>query len=428
MPELLERLVQTYTSGQPAALYSVCSAHPLVVKAALQQAKSDGSPLLVEATSNQVNQFGGYTGMRPADFRDFVFDLSREQDFPLDQILLGGDHLGPNPWQNLPAEEAMPLAEAMVEEYSRAGFVKIHLDASMPCAGEPHVLPGEIIAERAARLCQAAERGAEGAPRFYIIGTEVPVPGGATESLSELEVTKRTDALETLAIHHRMFEAAGLAHVWPRVVGLVVQPGVEFNHDSVVEYRPEKTAELQTVLQAEPHMVFEAHSTDYQKASAYKLLAQDGFVLQKVGPALTFAMREALFALEGIEKELIPESRCSHLAQVMEAEMLATPKEWSKHYHGDELQQKVLRRYSYSDRLRYYWKHPAVDAAYKTLMENLSTVSIPETLLSAFLPSQYLAVRLGELCMKPEAIVLHKIREALLPYTHAGILRMKPTA
>jgi hypothetical protein len=57
--------------GASAGIYSVCSAHPWVIRAAAEQAAAAGSLLLIEATSNQVNQFGGYTGMRPAEFRSF---------------------------------------------------------------------------------------------------------------------------------------------------------------------------------------------------------------------------------------------------------------------------------------------------------------------------------------------------------------------
>lgn len=62
--------------------YSVCSAHPTVVAAAIEQAAADGSYALIEATSNQVDQFGGYTGLRPADFRDLVFGVADEYGFP----------------------------------------------------------------------------------------------------------------------------------------------------------------------------------------------------------------------------------------------------------------------------------------------------------------------------------------------------------
>lgn len=420
---ILQRLGPSFLTGAPEGIYSVCSAHPLVLEAAVRQAVADKTPLLVEATSNQVNQLGGYTGMRPQDFREFALRIATEHGLPEERLILGGDHLGPNPWQHLPAEEAMQLAEAMVAEYSAAGFAKIHLDASMACHGERAPLSDSVVAERAARLCRAAERASGGAPRYYVIGTEVPIPGGATESLTELQVTSREHAQRTLQIHRETFRAAGLTDVWPRVIALVVQPGVEFNHDSVVDYISSKTGDLQQLLHDEDGIVFEAHSTDYQRPAAYTELVRDGFAILKVGPALTFALREALFALELIEKELIPSERCSHLAQVVERQMMLHPQNWSKHYHGTAEEQRLLRRYSYSDRIRYYWPDPEISSVVDLLLKNLGSVAIPETLLSAALPQQYLAVRAGSLKPAPHELVIHKIQQAIRPYADSCAAR-----
>ena len=178
------------------------------------------------------------------------------------------------------------------------------------------------------------------------------------------------------------------------MVGLVVQPGVEFNHDSVVLYEPEKAAALASLLEDEAGMVFEAHSTDYQIPSAYQNLVRDGFAILKVGPALTFAMREALFALAAIEREIVAQSAWSNLPQVIEQAMLARPRDWEKHYEGTQEQLRVLRQFSYSDRIRYYWTDPNVQQAVDRLIENLSTLAIPETLISAYLPHQYERLRL----------------------------------
>ncbi|HEY0308843.1 MAG TPA: D-tagatose-bisphosphate aldolase, class II, non-catalytic subunit [Acidobacteriaceae bacterium] len=424
MPHILQRMSSSVREGHPFGLYSVCSAHPLVLKAAILQALQDKTPLLVEATSNQVNQFGGYSGMRPADFRDFVCRLADQQGYAREHVILGGDHLGPNTWTHLSAEEAMQYAEEMVAEYSRAGFAKIHLDASMACSGDQHPLPDRVVAERAARLCRAAEDASGGSPRFYVIGTEVPVPGGATEGLAELEVTPYARAAQTLAIHHEVFSRAGLSTMWPRVIAMVVQPGVEFNHDSVADYVSAKTGELQQLLRDVDGLVFEAHSTDYQRPSAFTELVNDGFTILKVGPALTFALREGLFALERIEQELFPVKKCSGLSSIIDHEMLAYPEHWAKHYHGTLEQQRLLRRYSYSDRIRYYWGNAAVQAAVDKLMSNLNSVAIPETLLSAVLPVQYQAVRQEGLPITPEALIIAKIQQALSPYAAAGICRL----
>jgi D-tagatose-1,6-bisphosphate aldolase subunit GatZ/KbaZ len=212
-------------------IYSVCSAHRQVIEASVLQAKSDESPLLIEATCNQVNQEGGYTGMTPNDFRDYVLAIAGEFDFPAARLILGGDHLGPNPWRSRPAAEAMAAARTMVEGYVRAGFTKIHLDASMACGDDDTALPDEVVATRTAELCKAAEAVADPAdPLSYIIGTEVPVPGGAHEELHELTATRVEDLARTVEVHKNLFDTLGLQKAWARVIAVVVQPGVEFDH------------------------------------------------------------------------------------------------------------------------------------------------------------------------------------------------------
>ena len=188
MVNLLRETIARHKSGAAVGVYSVCSAHPLVLEAAIRQTLADGAYLLVEATSNQVDQFGGYTGMTPADFRDLVMGMADRLGLDRSRVVLGGDHLGPNRWRDRPAEEALELAEELVAAYVAAGYTKIHLDCSMSCAGDP-VPPGdELVAARAARLLRVAEETADRVGTTesvsYVIGTEVPVPGGAHETLS----------------------------------------------------------------------------------------------------------------------------------------------------------------------------------------------------------------------------------------------------
>src|SRR5208282_4719050 len=371
MSNRLLNLARARRQGLPMGIYSVCSAHPWVLEAAIDQALEDGTDVLIEATSNQVNHLGGYTGMLPEEFRQRVLEIAAAKGLHESRLILGGDHLGPNPWQRQPALAAMREAERTVQAYVRAGFEKIHLDASMACADDPHPLPVETVAKRAAILCAAAEKVAGERKPVYVIGTEVPVPGGATESLTGLTPTTREDAAETLAVHRRIFEESGLAYAWPRVIALVVQPGVEFNHDSVVDYEPERAAQLTALLNETKGLVFEAHSTDYQRPEAYRALVHDGFAILKVGPALTFAMREALEALSLIEVELVSPEKRSDLMNVMEQVMQKDPHNWEHHYIGDKHTQSLLRRYSYSDRIRYYWNDPQAKKAVETLILNL---------------------------------------------------------
>jgi D-tagatose-bisphosphate aldolase class II non-catalytic subunit len=375
--------------GKPYGITSVCSAHPVVIRAATRRAARDGGMVLVEATCNQVNQFGGYTGMTPADFVGFVHGLARNEGLDPSRVILGGDHLGPNPWRKEPAEQALAKAEAMVTDFVAAGFRKIHLDASMGCAGEPAALDDETTANRAARLAKAAEvaaRKAGGDLPLYIIGTEVPVPGGADHVLSEVTPTAPEAARHTINVHREIFVREGLSEAFGRVIAVVVQPGVEFGSENVIAYRPELSKPLTELLDQEPALVYEAHSTDYQSREALDDLVSNGFPILKVGPGLTFALREALYGLDLIASDMIDGYGERPLAYAMEALMLASPADWKGHYHGSAAELRLQRHYSYSDRIRYYWARPEADAAVDRLRAALSGRAVPEPLMRQFLP------------------------------------------
>lgn len=415
--------IAAHKAGQPVGIYSVCSAHPLVLRAAIDQALADDAYVLIEATSNQVDQFGGYTGMQPADFRDLVYSIADEAGLARDRVVLGGDHLGPNRWQGEEPESAMAKADDLVAAYVEAGYTKIHLDCSFSCAGDPFPITDEIAAERAARLLKVAEEAAARAGTAgqvrYVIGTEVPVPGGHAEELGVITPTSKEAAAATLAAHRAAFERVGLTDIWPRIAALVVQPAVEFDHLKVIDYVSAGTAQLRTVLDDEPTLVFEAHSTDYQTPENLAQLVRDHWAILKVGPGLTFNLREGLFALAKIEDELVAPDQRSHLIDVIEEVMVAEPGYWQKYYEGDEAALRIARRFSYSDRMRYYWPNEQISAAVETLLANLDQVGIPEPLVSQFLPLQYARVRAGQLELSAKALLLDKVRDAMRPYAFA---------
>lgn len=423
-------LMEANRKGLGKGIYSVCSAHPDVLEACFQQAKADGSALLIESTSNQVNQYGGYTGMVPADFVRYVDTIARKTGFPMDNVLLGGDHLGPNPWKNLPSGEAMDKAKTLVAEYIKAGYRKIHLDASMFCAddggdrGKP--LPDDIVAQRSSILCRVAEETwkkccSDSPPPVYIIGTEVPVPGGTQEEENGVTPTTPGDAEKTIAITREHFLKAGLTGAWERVTGVVVQPGVEFGDDQVFHYHPEKAGDLSKKIMEFDHLVFEAHSTDYQTEENLKALVKNHFCILKVGPWLTFAYREALFALEAMEIEIMGKGHknLSRLGETLEKAMLKEQKYWESYYHGHGQQQAFKRKYSFSDRSRYYWLVPEVGAERNKLFENLGKVKIPLSLLSQFMPEQFYQVCSGHIGSTPMELVHSHIRIVAGIYSRA---------
>ena len=425
--DFLKEIVQQNRADGSRGIYSVCSAHRLVIEASMQQAKSDGSPLLVEATCNQVNHEGGYTGMTPSDFCKYVLDIAKEVGFSQEQLILGGDHLGPNPWTDLPAAQAMEAAKKMVADYVSAGFSKIHLDASMACADDVEPLADEVIAQRATILCAAGEAAVsdKNAAPMYIIGTEVPVPGGAQEDLHELATTNIDDLKQTIQTHKAKFSENGLQNAWDRVIGVVVQPGVEFDHAMVIGYQSEKAQTLSKTILDFDNLVYEAHSTDYQTETALTNLVNDHFAILKVGPGLTYAAREALFALSYIEQEWITNKPLSNLRQVLEERMLENPKNWAKYYAGTEQEQAFARKYSFSDRSRYYWADPIVDQSVQTLINNLTEQPAPMTLLSQFMPLQYAAFRAGQLNNDPLSLIRHWIQEVVSTYARASGLAVK---
>ena len=403
--------------GQATGITSVCSAHPQVIAAALALGRARQKPVLIEATCNQVNQDGGYTGMAPADFRRFVEAIARQEGFDPANLILGGDHLGPNPWKDLPAEAAMAKACTMIAAYAAAGFKKLHLDASMSCLGDPSPLPDATIAARSARLAAVAEASATGERPVYVIGTEVPVPGGALELVEHLTVTTPAAARATVEIHQQEFARHGIAAAFARVIGLVVQPGVEFGNENVVAYRPHDATALVAALDTLP-LIYEAHSTDYQTTDALTALVRDGFAVLKVGPGLTFALRESLYGLDHIASALHPD-RPASLRATMERLMLDRPEHWAKYYPGTAAHQNLQRHFSYSDRIRYYWTDPVATRAVDDLMALLGDRTLPEPLISQYLAALYPAVMSGAVQPKAQALIRAAITRILTSYDTA---------
>jgi len=438
----LDEILSAQKHGQARGIASICSAHPLVLETAMRETlkvfaqhprnEEQGAEtfrvLLIEATCNQVNQFGGYTGMTPVDFVRYVGDLAERVGFPRGRLLLGGDHLGPGPWQHELAAIAMGKAKVLVRAYVLAGFSKIHLDASMRLGDDPPgPLPVEVAAERAAELAKAAEEslpsplgregGGEGGLR-YVIGTEVPIAGGAQGKEEKPRATALPDLTESLDRSRAAFLSRGLESAWERVVAVVVQPGVEYGADFIWEYDRAAAAALSRFIESQP-LIYEAHSTDYQTGPALRQMVEDHFAILKVGPALTFALREAFFALAHMENELFPAEQRSNLIEVLEAAMLANPAHWQQHYRGDERAQALARKFSFSDRARYYWPVPAVQAACERLLANLGGRVLPLALLSQYLPGPYARVRAGEIPNSPRDLIRARVGEVLQDYAAA---------
>jgi D-tagatose-1,6-bisphosphate aldolase subunit GatZ/KbaZ len=428
----LKYIVEENRKGIPFGMYSACTANEIVIEAVLEKAKEDDDYALIEATANQVNQYGGYTGMKPADFVDFCYKIADRVGFPRYRLILGGDHLGPLTWVNKPEKEAMEESRILIRDYVKAGFTKIHLDTSMRVADDDpkSQLKTAVIAERSAELCAVAEetfaelkKNTDSLlmPPVYVIGSEVPIPGGAQEK-EELHVTGVDDFKDTISTFKKIYEKHNLSDAWNRVIAIVVQPGVEFGDAEVHRYDRAAAADLSAALDDYPGIVFEGHSTDYQPPKLLKQMVEDGIAILKVGPALTFALREALFSLSHIEKELYaddPEVKCSEFIETLENKMVENPKNWNKHYHGNEKELKLSRKYSLSDRCRYYLPIEHVDQSISRLLTNLSRKEIPLTLISQYMPLEYNKIRDGIMENTVKNLLKNRVRSCIETYLFA---------
>ncbi len=381
----LKKIVELQKQGKNVGIYSVCSANGYVIEAAFKRGLSDGSCVLIESTANQCDQNGGYTGMTPADFKKFVLEIADRNGFDRNRIFLGGDHLGPLTFAYKDEAEAMADSEELIRHYVAAGFTKIHIDTSMKVNSDPEDvrLSDEIIAGRGAHLAKVAEetykelleRDPEAIPPVYVIGSEVPIPGGAVGAEDNgVQVTKVEDFKNTVAAFEKAFAKEGLdKDVWERVIGVVVQPGVEEKDSGCTEYDREKAKDLMAAIKDFPTLVFEGHSTDYQTKIKLRELVEDGVGILKVGPGL---------------------------------------------YQGTELEIRLKRKYSFSDRCRYYMPTPAVEAAADRLLTNLRTLGIPLNLLSQFMPIQYTKVREGYLKNDPVELIEDRIINTIDEYLY----------
>jgi D-tagatose-1,6-bisphosphate aldolase subunit GatZ/KbaZ len=420
MSNLLVDILQSQKKGQPRGIPSVCSAHPWVISACMQ----DQVPLLIESTCNQVNQFGGYTGMTPKSFFSYIHESAQVNDFPVDRLILGGDHLGPHVWQNEPADYAMDKASELVRSYVQAGYTKIHLDASMKLGGDdPHnPLELPLVAQRTAQLMKVAETAAAQLSReqklFYVIGSEVPTPGGVATGEPGVHVTHVNDVRQMLEQTRAAIVSQNLELCWERIIALVVQPGVEFGNDFVHDYLPEAAQDLVRFIETTP-FVYEVHSTDYQTVDNLRNLVHDHFAILKVGPALTYAFRQAVFSLAYIENELLPLAQRSGLVEKLDQAMQRIPEHWIDHYPGSPIEKAFARKYSLSDRVRYYWVLPDVQAAFNTLLANFRNQPIPLSLVSQYFPHLYPALRQGSLENSAQALIIESIKTILSDYRQA---------
>ena len=428
MNNIIHDMITDYKNGVHIALPSYCTGNKRVIEAILKYYKDKKDYILLEATANQVNQYGGYTGLKPADYKSMVFAVAKRNGFDTNRILLGGDHLGPLVWCKEPEEIAMKKAVELVSLFVRAGYQKIHLDTSMRLGDDPvdKPLSTEKIARRGALLFKASESAflelkeeqPDAVHPVYIIGSEVPIPGGASgEDTKTLNVTRTEDFVSTIDAYEKEFKNQGIEDAFKHIVGVVVQPGVEFDNDGVVEFVPVKAKALSETISQYKRVVFEGHSTDYQTPYSLRKLVEGGVFILKVGPALTFAYREALTGMEKILNEI---NGYHGFSGALLAAMNDNDANWHNHYVNNAKTLQIYQQYSFSDRCRYYLGVTSVKESIEELKDVFNKSTIPLFLVHQFLPFQYCKIRDCNMKLNFDAIVDDMVSLVLDNYRYAS--------
>lgn len=425
----IKEILSKRNKGISSGIASYCTSNKIVIESILEYYLEKNEYVLIECTANQVNQFGGYMNMTPSDFRDYVYDIADKIGFPKEKIILGADHFGPLTWADKSEKEAMDNAKELVRLAVLAGYTKIHLDTSMFLGSDDtsKKLSDETIAKRGAILYKACEDAFEERIKkypqsirpVYVIGSEVPIPGGEYREKNILEVTNPVDFENTINAYDKIFEKFGLRNAWDNIIAVVVQPGVEFSDENVHDYDRKQAIRLCEKLKEYPNLVFEGHSTDYQFGSKLKEMVEDGVAILKVGPAVTYALREALFSLSLIEKELLEDKERANFIEVLEEVMLKNPKDWEKYYTGSEFEQALARKYSFSDRSRYYLTQDEINSSIDKLFENIDSIDISLGMIKQYLPNAYLKIRKENLSKNAENLVKSNIKEIINDYDYA---------
>ena len=342
------------------ALPSFCTSNLDVLNAAIYFCKKKNFPILIESTSSQVNQNGGYSGKKPRDFFYLVNRIAKKVNFSKKKLYIGGDHLGPLPWRNLKANLALQNSVRLINECLKSNYSKIHVDTSIKCSDDKTLTSDEIFL-RTKKILEKIKKNKKFKKAFLVIGTEVPLSGGNDKS--KLKLTSENQIFNDVQKFKKIKANNGL-------FGLVIEPGMKFMHYQILtpKFKNFKTKRL---ISKRYNFVYEAHSTDYQPLYSLKKLVKNNFKFLKVGPELTFYITRSFFLMEEIEKKYFFRKR-SNIRKKIFIEMIKNKKYWSNYYSGRIKPLKKLIFNSRLDRVRYYLSKKNVEKSKKVLKENIN--------------------------------------------------------
>ena len=280
------------------ALPSFCTSNIDVIKTILYFCNVKKLPCLIESTSNQVNQHGGYTKKNPKIFVKEILNLKKKIGFNSKNFFLGGDHLGPLPWKHKKKSIAIKNSISLINEYLDQNYCKIHIDTSIRCKDDKYI-DNEKVLNRSNEILNNFRIKKKIKKKFLVLGTEVPLAGSG-DNKKLIPTNKKQISTEVLNIK-KMFKKIGLKN---KFFGLVIEPGMKYGHSTIKKPNFTNFADKRNIS-IKNNFFYEAHSTDYQPNEVLKQLVKNNFKFLKVGPELTYNYSRSLFFMENIEKKKI---------------------------------------------------------------------------------------------------------------------------
>ena len=344
------------------SLPSFCSSNFDVLKSIMIFAKYQNFPVLIESTSNQVNQYGGYSGLKPFQFEKKIRRLAKFIKLNNKSLMIGGDHLGPLPWKDLDEATAMKNSKKLVKDCLKAKYEKIHIDTAIICRGEKKIDRHTVIQRCDEILSVFSKKDFDNV--FLVIGTEVPFAGGGhaiKSSPTTFEsIKEEIDLYSTILKKKKKF-------------ALVIEPGIGFGNFSVIQAKL-KNFGKRLIFSKKNNFVYEAHSSDYQKISSLKKLVKNNFKFLKIGPELTYFYAKSIFKMEEFEKKSY-KNNFSNIKNIILKEMKNNNSYWIDYYKAKKKKLDNLKFNSYLDRLRYYWSSKNILNSKKKLFININKIN-----------------------------------------------------
>ena len=350
------------------ALPSFCSSNSTVLNTLIKFCKLHNLPILIESTSNQVNQFGGYSNKTPNVFIKTVKQIARKENFNLKKLFFGGDHLGPLPWKNYNSQIAMQNSLKLVKSYLKAGYNKIHLDTSIKCLDDKKI-NNQLVYNRTSFIFKKLNLKKYISKIFFVFGTEVPLSGGNdTNIISQTSINQ---------IKSEFLSFKKLLGIKKLKFAMVIEPGMKFMHNNI------KKPNLINFVQKKKfskknNFMYEAHSSDFQSLNTLKNLVKNNFKFLKVGPELTYNLTKSFLYMEKIEIKLIKKK--SLFSKILFQHMNKNNTFWISYFKKKKKTtfKEIIK--SKFDRTRYYLENKKILTSINLLKKNIDKQNMKQIL------------------------------------------------